>query len=587
MAFQVGDRVGDYEVIAVLGAGGMGRVYKVRNVISERVEAMKVLLPNLANEPDLADRFIREIKVLASLNHPNIAALHTALRIENQLVMIMELVEGTTVEDLLKQGRIPLVDGVEYISQVLSALSYAHAQGVIHRDIKPANMMLTPQGVIKLMDFGIAKSSVDRKLTMTGTTMGSLYYMSPEQVKGTGLDARSDLYSVGISLYEVVTGARPFQGNSDYELMVAQLQQAPPPPIQVDPNLPPSVNEIILLALEKDPAKRFQTADAFRNALESVRGSLAPAVASGPAFGEASTWTGSAQPNVLPQGVQPPPPVSEPPVPPVAKSGSHRALYMALGAILAIAIVVVAATQLPRWLKTKAGGATQTTSQPISAEASVPTSTSQPQDASQSNSPAQAGEPSTQTAAVSSQPPSSMDEGAVPGQQSATGSLPLSEQLKKMARPPASNAPIQSARGSSARRTISSKPGPQMPSDQGPQTAEPPVHAPPSSGTSAAAQTTAPGGDEASAAALQELQEKMIHLSARAAAAKDSVENLRRQQQNQGLNLRSDISATLSRMEQYMDRADSDLANHNVEAAKKNMDSAEREIEKLEQFLGR
>src|SRR5581483_10140915 len=167
MAFQVGDRVGDYEVIAVLGAGGMGRVYKVRNVISERVEAMKVLLPNLANEPDLADRFIREIKVLASLNHPNIAALHTALRIENQLVMIMELVEGITLEERLRQGPIPLSDTLRYVDQVLAALSYAHARGIIHRDIKPANMMLTAGGVVKLMDFGIAKPAGDRRLTMT------------------------------------------------------------------------------------------------------------------------------------------------------------------------------------------------------------------------------------------------------------------------------------------------------------------------------------------------------------------------------------------------------------------------------------
>jgi serine/threonine protein kinase len=587
MAFQVGDRVGDYEVIAVLGAGGMGRVYKVRNVISERVEAMKVLLPNLANEPDLADRFIREIKVLASLNHPNIAALHTALRIENQLVMIMELVEGTTVEDLLKQGRIPLADGIEYICQVLSALSYAHAQGVIHRDIKPANMMRTPQGVIKLMDFGIAKSSVDRKLTMTGTTMGSLYYMSPEQVKGTGLDARSDLYSVGIALYEIATGARPFQGNSDYELMVAQLQQAPPPPIQVDPNLPPSVNEVILMALEKDPAKRFQTAEAFRNALESVRNSVASAVAPGPALAEASTWAGSAQPNVLPQAVPPPPsPVVESPVPLLAKPSSHRAIYMALGAILAITVIVVAATQLPRWLKTRAGGSTQTT-QSLSAEATASTSTTLPQDASQSGSMVQGGEPSTQTAALASKTDLTLGQVEVPGQPSTAGSKPLSEQLKKMARPPAGSAVSHTAPGGSARQGASPKPAPPISSGQAVQIPESSVQASPSSVTPPVSQAKAAEGGQANAAALQELEEKMIHLSARAAAAKDSIENLRRQQQSQGLNLRSDISATLSRMEQYMNRADSGLASHDAETARKNMDSAEREIDKLEQYLGR
>src|SRR3954462_13754425 len=154
MSYNIGDRVGDYEIIDVLGAGGMGKVYKVRNVISERLEAMKVLLPNLESDPDLADRFMRGIKVQASLTHPNIAGLHTAQRLDNQLVMLMEFVEGVTIEQQLHAGTIPLDKGVEYVSQVLAALGYAHAHGVIHRDIKPANMMLTPSGTVKLMDFG-------------------------------------------------------------------------------------------------------------------------------------------------------------------------------------------------------------------------------------------------------------------------------------------------------------------------------------------------------------------------------------------------------------------------------------------------
>ena len=184
MSLDIGSRIGDYEIVSALGAGGMGKVFKVRNVISDRVEAMKVLLPDLEHEPELADRFMREIKVQASLQHPNIAALHTALRVDNQLLMLMELVEGITLDQRLQQGPVPLRDGVDYIGQVLGALGYAHQHGVIHRDIKPANMMLTAKGTVKLMDFGIAKAAADRKLTMTGTTMGSLYYMSPEQIKG-------------------------------------------------------------------------------------------------------------------------------------------------------------------------------------------------------------------------------------------------------------------------------------------------------------------------------------------------------------------------------------------------------------------
>src|SRR3954447_26017324 len=130
----------------------MGKVYKVRNSISERVEAMKVLLPNLANDPDLADRFMREIKVQASLQHQNIASLHTALRLDNQLIMLIEFVEGSTIESVLRAGPIPVANAIEYTKQVLLALQYAHSHGVIHRDIKPANMMLTPSSVVKLMD---------------------------------------------------------------------------------------------------------------------------------------------------------------------------------------------------------------------------------------------------------------------------------------------------------------------------------------------------------------------------------------------------------------------------------------------------
>ena len=235
MSEEVNKRVGDYQILNELGSGGMGRVYRVHNVITDRIEAMKVLLPDLAGRQELAARFQREIKVLASLNHPNIAQLRTALVVDNQLVMIMEYVEGTTLADRLEKAPIPVTDAVNYIDQVLNALSYAHQQHVIHRDIKPINMMLTPQGVMKLMDFGIARSGDERSLTMTGTTLGSLNYMSPEQVKGEATDARSDLYSVGVSLYELVTGRKPFQAESDYSIMTAHVKDAPKAPIELQP----------------------------------------------------------------------------------------------------------------------------------------------------------------------------------------------------------------------------------------------------------------------------------------------------------------------------------------------------------------
>src|SRR5580765_2468985 len=157
MDFNIGNRVGDYEVIRTLGSGGMGQVYQVRNVITNRLEAMKVLLPDSAKEGEAAKRFEREIQVLAGLHHPNIATLYTAQRLDNQLVMFMEFVQGAPLSEKIRLARISLDEALHYLCQTLVALSYAHSHSVVHRDIKPANLMITPDGAVKVMDFGIAK----------------------------------------------------------------------------------------------------------------------------------------------------------------------------------------------------------------------------------------------------------------------------------------------------------------------------------------------------------------------------------------------------------------------------------------------
>jgi eukaryotic-like serine/threonine-protein kinase len=298
MGEETRKRIGDYEILNELGAGGMGKVYRVRNVIFDRIEAMKVLLPDLAGRQELADRFLREIKLMASLNHSNIAQLRTAFAAENQLVMIMEFLEGTNLAQRVERGPIPVADAVNYISQALSALGYAHQHGVIHRDIKPSNMMLTPQGVIKLMDFGIARGDSEKKLTMSGTTLGSIGYMSPEQVKGEATDARSDLYSTGISLYEMVTGRRPFQEASDYNIMAAHVKEKPKPPVELQPGLPAVLNEIILMSIAKNPAQRFQTADAMRNALSTVKAESVAPPARVPSAAELPTASSMQQPGM-------------------------------------------------------------------------------------------------------------------------------------------------------------------------------------------------------------------------------------------------------------------------------------------------
>jgi len=598
MSFQIGDKIGDYEVIGILGAGGMGRVYKVKNLISDRVDAMKVLLPDLANEPDLADRFVREIKVLASLNHPNIAGLHTAFRMENQLLMIMEFVQGTTLEEKLKNGPFPVHDAIDYASQGLSALGYAHTQGVIHRDIKPANMMLTVENVVKLMDFGIAKSKTDRKLTMTGTTMGSLSYMPPEQVQGLALDPRSDLYSFGVSLYEMVTGSRPFKGQSDYDLMVAQLQKAPLPPIDIQPELPKALNDIIMTALEKDPARRFQSAEAFRFALQSVRGGLtslpvasAGAVAPGLA-GQSATAiavpsatavlgahpapASGPQPQPAAPVQSPAPPIQPPVTPPLPNSSrSYRGLYMTLGALVAIAVIVLGALQLPRLFKTKAGGTGQAPQQTASPAMNPTTPPARP---------ANVGESQQQSSPVVSAPtPPSQ---TAPGQSGTVTSQPSEiAQPSEGASSPITQTPASSG---SKKRVARAARGPTKAyNEQTNQAAGAAAHAPGETAAPTSQPTQALGESASAAKELEELEDRMTPLEGRASAAKDSVEHLRQQQEHAGFSLRHDISASESSMETYMGKAEAALNSRNPQAAKKYMDLAEREIENLEKFFGR
>jgi serine/threonine-protein kinase len=502
MNYEIGSRVGDYEVLEVLGAGGMGRVYKVRNVISDRVEAMKVVLPDLAGDADLADRFVREIKVQASLDHPNIAALHTALRLDNQLLMLMEYVEGVTIEAVLRSGRLPIDKAIDYTSQVLSALSYAHARGVVHRDLKPANMIITPSGVVKLMDFGIAKMVADRKLTQTGRTVGSLYYMSPEQIKGAvDVDARSDLYSLGISLYEMVTGARPFQGDSEYSIMAAHLETNPPPPIQVDPNLPPALSEIILMSLEKDPAQRFQTADAFRSALLSVRGPVPTA----------------ATPAAAPVVVAPPPPPAR----------SHRGLYIALGSLATIAVIVAAVTQIPKFRHTAAESA-----------------------------------PAAVVLAPAQQAPS---------------------EAPPTATPPAAAAPAAKAAPQPVRRAAPAAASVQAPAPAQQQPVAPPPEAPPPQASPAPAASAA---DAAQAELLEKLRDQGSMLSIRAGTVRTSLNALRKTQARSGLGLRADMAASEQRMDYLLSQADAALQRGDAAAGQRNLDLAEKEVSKLEKFLG-
>lgn len=540
--FEIGETAGDYQIIGILGAGGMGKVYKVRNVISDRVEAMKILLPNLEADAELADRFMREIKVQASLNHPNIASLHTAVRQGNQLLMVMEYVEGRTIESLLREGPVPLANGIHYVLQVLSALSYAHARGVVHRDIKPANMMLTPEGVVKLMDFGIARvAKSDQKLTQTGHTVGSLFYMSPEQIQGGQVDARADLYSLGVSLYEIVTGRKPYQGDSDYSIMAAHLKSVPVPPIEIDPKLPASLNDIILMALAKDPGQRFQTAEAFGNALLSVYNGIV-----GGAPAKAAAAAAAADPG--------PAPVSQPAA---AKSG-HRGLYMVAGSLATIAVLALAVTQAPKWLKTRASG----DGSPAAQSQTQNPSSGQPADPASGQA---AGQQPVQQPAE--QPPVQQP---APAPETPTANPAQREQAK----------PMPSSKGSPIRPRVAA----QTPAQQAQQA---PAQQPPAQQPQSLPQTSAPAQDQARAAALKELRHQMMLMGARIGAVKSSLDTLKREQARQGLSLRGDIVAKQGRVDYLMDEAEAALKAGDPTTARGHLDMAERVLGELESFLGR
>ena len=268
MALEPGQKIGDYTIVSGLGAGGLGAVYEVEHTISRRHEAMKILLPDQSKTPEMVERFHREVQTLAALNHLNIAALHTAFYFENQLAMVMELVSGETLRDRQRGGLLPLPLLLDFTTQILQALIYAHGLGVVHRDIKPSNIMITPHGVVKLLDFGIALTGHGSGLTRAGYLLGSLHYMSPEQVNGQKATPRSDLYSVGVMLYEMLTGRLPITGENTYQIMLNHMNHVPAPPVSIAPDTPPALSAAVMRALEKEATNRFASAEEFLRAVQ-------------------------------------------------------------------------------------------------------------------------------------------------------------------------------------------------------------------------------------------------------------------------------------------------------------------------------
>src|SRR6266478_4953667 len=273
MALPSGTRLGPYEILAPLGAGGMGEVYRARDTRLDRTVAIKILPSHLSENPILRQRFEREAKAISSLNHPHICLLYDVGKQDGTQFLVMECVEGETLAKRLEKGPLPLEQALKYGMQIADALDKAHRSNVVHRDLKPGNIMLTGSGA-KLLDFGLAKAAppltAGETLTATatrttpvtqqGTIVGTFQYMSPEQVEGKEVDARSDIFSFGSVLYELVTGRQAFPGKSQLSVASAILEKDPEPISTMQPLTPPALDRTIRRCLAKDSEDRWQTA---------------------------------------------------------------------------------------------------------------------------------------------------------------------------------------------------------------------------------------------------------------------------------------------------------------------------------------
>ena len=273
MTLQPGSHLGTYEVLAQIGSGGMGEVYRARDTRLDRLVAIKVLPPALAENPDFLARFQREAKAVAALNHPNLVGIYDFNQAGGQVYAVMELLEGETLADLLARGPLPPRKAVALAGQVAQGLAAAHDKGIVHRDLKPTNLWVTREGRIKVLDFGLAKQHGPAQpadqanpatealgpLTELGMVLGTVGYMSPEQVRAEPVDHRSDIFSFGVVLYEMLTGRRAFKGETPIQTMNAILEHEPEELALAQGHLPPALERLVMHCLEKHPGNRFQS----------------------------------------------------------------------------------------------------------------------------------------------------------------------------------------------------------------------------------------------------------------------------------------------------------------------------------------
>ncbi|HEX7280890.1 MAG TPA: serine/threonine-protein kinase, partial [Vicinamibacterales bacterium] len=288
MTLGAGARLGPYEIVAPLGAGGMGEVYRAKDSRLNRTVAIKVLAEDAANDSDRRERFEREAKAISALDHPNICPLYDVGDHQGTYFLVMPCLEGETLADRLTRGPVPVDQAIKTAIEIATALDVAHRHGIIHRDLKPGNIMLTKAGV-KLLDFGLAKlkkaegplgETTMVKGTGVGTLLGTMPYMSPEQIEGRDVDARSDIFSFGAVIYELITGERAFKGDTAASVIGAIMKDQPPPITSRQPLTPAALDHVVATCLEKDPEERWQSAaDIARELKWIAHAPLAPTTA--------------------------------------------------------------------------------------------------------------------------------------------------------------------------------------------------------------------------------------------------------------------------------------------------------------------
>ena len=268
---------GRYRVLERIGSGGMADVWCAEDTHLQRRVALKILHYRFAQDREFVERFRREAEAAAGLQHPNVVGVFDRGQVDRTYYIAMEFIDGRSLKELIDAGLGP-EEAVRIVRQILEAARFAHQRGVIHRDLKPQNVIVDAEGKATVTDFGIARAGVS-EITQTGSVMGTAHYLSPEQAQGLEVTAPSDLYSIGVLLYEALTGRVPFEGDSAVAVALKQVSQAPQRPSAVNSQVSPALDAIVMRALEKDPARRFQDADAFIAALDAAQRDPAAPVA--------------------------------------------------------------------------------------------------------------------------------------------------------------------------------------------------------------------------------------------------------------------------------------------------------------------